>query len=224
VGTPSYGEVPKSTATTIYLIDKPGAAQSSFRIGGIGVPRSTTDYFPIEVMNTILGGSFTSRLNQNLRETHGYTYGAGSSFSMRREAGPFTAHAEVVAGKTDSALVEFMKELKAIRDTIPHAELDKAKRYLQLQLPGSFESTTDIAQQLVPVVIYDLPLDYYDSYVQQIERVTASDVQRVAQQYIRPDSLSIVIVGDRKAIENGLRALNVGPISVRNLEGEPSQP
>src|SRR4029079_10060435 len=120
-------DVPKPTATTVYLIDKPGAAQSSFRIGTIGVPRSTKDYFALTVMNTILGGSFTSRLNQNLREAHGYTYGASSRFDMRRSAGPFTASAAVVAAKTDSGLIQFMKELNAIRDTVPAAELVKTK-------------------------------------------------------------------------------------------------
>ena len=129
----AMGDAPKASSTTVYLVDKPGAAQSSFRIGSIGVPRSTSDYFALNVMNTILGGSFTSRLNQNLRETHGYTYGAGSRFDMRQSAGPFTASAEVVAAKTDSGLVEFMKELNAIRDTVPSDELMKAKRYLQLR-------------------------------------------------------------------------------------------
>ncbi|HEX7941670.1 MAG TPA: pitrilysin family protein, partial [Gemmatimonadaceae bacterium] len=220
----TYGTAPRGTATTVYLIDKPGAAQSSFRIGGVGVPRSTSDYFALQVMNTILGGAFTSRLNQNLRETHGYTYGAFSGFAMRREAGPFTARAEVVAAKTDSALVEFLRELRAIRDTVPAVELEKAKRYLELQLPGDFESTGDIARQLVPIVLYDLPLDFYDGYVRHIDGVSQGEVQRVARRYIEPDSLSVVIVGDRKAIEGRLRGLRVGPVSIRNMEGESIRP
>jgi predicted Zn-dependent peptidase len=212
-----YGSAPAAGATAVYLVDKPGAAQSSFRIGTVGVARSTEDYFPLLVMNTILGGSFTSRLMQNLRETHAYTYGAGSGFAMRRAPGPFTARAEVVTAKTDSALLEFMKELRAIRDTVPAAELTKAKQYLQLQLPGDFETTGDIAGQLVPLVVYGLPLDYYNSYVQNIERVTQADVQRVAQKYVDPGKLAVVIVGDRKAIEPGLRALKVGPLTVREV-------
>jgi predicted Zn-dependent peptidase len=172
-------------------------------------------------MNTILGGAFTSRLNQNLRETHGYTYGAGSRFDMRRSAGPFTARAEVVGTKTDSSLVEFLKELRAIRDTVPAAELAKAKRYLELQLPGEFETTTDIAGQLVPIVLYGLPLDYYNNVVQRIESVTQSDVQRVAERYVDPTRLTIVVVGDRKSIESGVRALHVGDVSLRDLTGMP---
>ena len=220
---PSYTlvQAPKSATTMVYLIDKPGAAQSSFRIGSIGVPRSTKDYFALTVMNTILGGSFTSRLNQNLRETHGYTYGARSGFDMRRAAGPFTASAEIVAAKTDSGLIEFMKELNAIRDTVPTDELNKAKRYLQLGLPADFETTQQIATALVPVALYDLPLDYYNNYVQSIEAITQADVQRVARQYINPGSLAIVVVGDRKSIEPGLKAVNTGPISIRDFFGKP---
>ncbi len=220
---PSYQltDTPKPTGTTVYLIDKPGAAQSSFRIGSIGVPRSTKDYFALTVMNTILGGSFTSRLNQNLRETHGYTYGASSRFDMRRAAGPFTASAEVVGAKTDSGLIQFMKELNAIRDTVPATELLKTKRYLQLGLPADFETTQQIASALVSVALYNLPLDYYNNYVQNIESVTQTDVQRVARQYVNLLALAIVIVGDRKSIEAGIKAVNVGPVSIRDFSGQP---
>ncbi len=217
----NFSQVPKSAATTVFLIDKPGAAQSSFRIGSIGVPRSTRDYFSLNVLNTILGGSFTSRLNQNLREKHGYTYGARSRFDMRQSAGPFTASAEVVGAKTDSGLVEFMNELNAIRDTIPSIELRKAKRYLQLGMPGDFETTQQIATQLIPVALYGLPLDYYSNYVANIEGVTQADLQRVARQYINPSTLAIVIVGDRKSIEQGLKSVNIGPISIRDFFGQP---
>jgi predicted Zn-dependent peptidase len=219
----NYAEPPKAGGTTIYLIDKPGAAQSSFRIGSVGVPRSTKDYFALTVMNTILGGSFSSRLNQNLREARGYTYGAGSRFDMRRAAGPFTASAEIVSAKSDSALIEFLKELNNIRQTIPADELSRAKRYLQLQLPENFETTRDIAAALVPVALYNLPLDYYNTYVQNVEAVTQADVNRVAQQYINPSSLAIVIVGDRKTIEQALKSTNVGPITIRDISGQPIQ-
>src|SRR4051812_20820541 len=205
------------TATTLVLIDKPGAAQSSFRLGGIGAPRSTKDYFALQVLNTILGGSFTSRLNQNLRETKGYTYGAGSGFSMRRMAGPFTAQAEVVSAKTDSALIEFIKELRAIRDTVPSDELAKAKRYLQLGMPADFETTGSIANQMLPLITYGIPLDFYNTAVQNIGAVTQADVQRVARQYVDPDKLTLVIVGDRKSIEPGLRALRPGEIVIRDI-------
>ncbi|HYD53282.1 MAG TPA: pitrilysin family protein [Gemmatimonadaceae bacterium] len=220
----NYGRVPGGHATTVYLVDKPGAAQSSFRIGSIGVARATEDYFPLQVMNTILGGSFTSRLNNTLREVKGYTYGAGSGFSMRAQPGPFTARSEIVAAKTDSALLEFMRELRGIRDTVPTAELEKVKRYLTLQLPNQFETTGDIAQQLIPLAVYGLPLDYYNAYTQRIQAVTQADVQRVARRYLDPERLSIVIVGDRKSIEPGLRATKVGTVEVRGANGEVVSP
>lgn len=185
------------------------------RIGTTGVSRSSPDYFPLLVMNTALGGSFTSRLNQNLRETHGYTYGAGSRFNMRREAGPFIASAEVTAAMTDSSLIEFMKELRAIGDTIPSTELEKTRQYLQLQLPESFETPGSIARELLAIALYDLPLDYFDSYTRRIEAVTQADVQRVANRYVRPEALITVVVGDRESIEPAIRAAGFENVSVR---------
>ena len=209
------------SAATVFLIDKPGAAQSSFRLGGVGVPRATQDYFALQVMNTILGGAFTSRLNQNLRETKGYTYGARSGFDMRQAAGPFVAQAEIVTAKSDSAMIEFRKELLGIRQPVPAPELEKAKKYLQLQLPALFEVPGDIAARLVPIALYNLPLDYFNTYSQKIAAVTQADVQRVAQQYVRPDQMNIVIVGDLKVIEPGIRKLKIGKVELRDLLGRP---
>src|SRR4051812_41151791 len=182
VPAPSNSTAQTPKATTLVLIDKPGAAQSSFRIGGIGAPRSTKDYFALQVLNTILGGSFTSRLMQNLRETKGYTYGASSGFSMRRQAGPFTASAEVVSEKTDSAMIEFMKELNAIRDPMKAAELEKTKKYLQLGYPADFEENSGIAGAISRLVPYGLPLSTLSDYQGKIGGVTAADLERVAKQ------------------------------------------
>lgn len=204
-----------------YLVDKPGAAQSVIRIGNVGVARNTPDYFAIQVLNTILGGSFTSRLNQNLRETHGYTYGAGSGFAARRLPGPFSAQASVVTAKTDSSLIEFLKELRRIRDSIiPAEELAKAKSYIALGLPRDFETTQGAAGQYMDLLQNDLPLDYYNTYVQRIGAVSAADVQRAARRYIDADHFAMVVVGDKSQIEAGIRALNEGPISLRDLWGQ----
>jgi predicted Zn-dependent peptidase len=212
---------PAAAPRTIYLVDKPGAAQSVFRIGQVGVARVTPDYFALTVLNTILGGSFTSRLNQNLRETHGYTYGASSQFSMRRMAGPFLAASSVVTAKTDSSLIEFLKELRRIRDeAVPQAELDKAKAYITLGLPSEFETTAGAAAQFRELLLYGLPLDYYATYIAQIDAVTVDDVQRVARQYLDPDHFAIVVVGDRSQIASGLEALHEGPIVLRDLWGQ----
>jgi len=205
-------------ARQVYLIDKPGAAQSQIRIGRVGVPRSTADFFPIQVLNTILGGSFTSRLNNNLREVHGYTYGAASAFDMRGSAGPFYASAGVQTDKTADALKEFFIELNAILKPIPAEELARAKNYVSLRYPSAFETTGDISRRLEDALVYKLPDDYFAKYVQNIQSVTASDVQSVAQKYIKPDHLAVVVVGDLKTIEPSVRALNLGPIKVMTID------
>lgn len=208
-------------ATTIYIVDKPKAAQTSFRIGSVGVARSTKDYYPLMVMNTVLGGSFTSRLNQNLRERKGYTYGARSQFSMRREAGPFMASAEIATANTDSALFEFMKELNAIRTPVPTTELSKTKRYLQLGYAEGFESTSDIAAQVSALVPYELPLTTLNAFNSGIGSVTAADVQRVANRYLDPSKLAIVVAGDRATIEPALKATKIAPVEIRDARGRP---
>ena len=205
-------------ARQIYLIDKPGAPQSQIRIGRIGVPRSTPDFFPLQVLNTILGGSFTSRLNNNLREVHGYAYGAGSAFDMRGAAGPFYAAAGVQTDKTAEALKEFFNELNAILKPVPAEELARAKNYVALRFPSAFETSGDISRRLEDALVYKLPDDYFAKYVQNIQAVTAADVSRIAQKYIKPDHVAVVVVGDLKTIEPGIRALNLGSIKVMTID------
>jgi predicted Zn-dependent peptidase len=202
----------------VYLVDKPAAPQSQIRIGTIGVPRSTPDFFPIQVLNTILGGSFSSRLNLNLREKRGYTYGASSGFDMRVTPGPFSAQAGVQTDKTSESLVEFFNELNGILKPIPADELVRAKNYVALRFPTTFETTGDIARRLEETIVYRLPDDYYERYVQNVEAVTAADVQRVAQKYIQPERLAVVVVGDLKVIEPGIRKLNLGTINVLSID------
>ncbi len=200
-------------ARRVVIVDKPGAAQSQIRIGWVGVPRSTPDYYAIEVLNTILGGSFTSRLNQNLREQHGYAYGAASAFDMRRVAGSFLAAAGVQTDKTGESVGEFFKEFTDILKPIPADEVARAKNYVALSYPRNFETTRDIAAELADMIVYDLPADYFNTYVQKIQAVTPEQVQAAAKNYIQPDKFAVVIVGDRKTIEAPVRALNLGPIA-----------
>ncbi len=196
----------------IFFVDKPDAAQSEIRIGRIGAQRMTEDFFPLLVLNTVLGGSFTSRLNQNLRERNGYTYGAYSTFTFLPQPGPFIAGAAVQTEVTDKALSEFMKELKGILEPVTDGELERAKQYLTLRYPRSFQSVGQIAGQLVQLVVYNLPDDYFNTYSKNILAVTKEDVQRVAKKYIDPDNIDIVVVGDRKKTEEGIEALKLGPI------------
>ena len=198
----------------IYLVDKPEAAQSQIRIGWVGVSRSTPDYAVLEVLNTVLGGSFTSRLNQNLREKNGYAYGASSAFDMRLSAGPFLATAGVQTDKTADALREFFNELDGILTPIPAAELAKAKNYVALGFPSEFETTGDLARKLEELVIYGLPDTTFNSFVTNVTAVTAADVQRAAARYVQPEKMAVVVVGDRKLIEGPIRTLNLGPITI----------
>jgi len=211
---PKLPAVQEPARREVYLVDKPDAAQSQIRIGWIGVPRSTPDYFAIQVLNTILGGSFSSRLNMNLREKHGYAYGASSAFDFRASAGPFTAAAGVQTDKTTEALKEFFVELNAILQPVPGDELARAKNYIALRFPEAFETTGDITRRLEDMLVYHLPEDYFAKYVQNIQAVTAADVQRVAQKYIQPNRFAVVVVGDLKKIEAGVRGLNLGPVKV----------
>ena len=209
---------PQRARREVYLVDKPGAPQSQIRIGLVGVPRSTPDYFPLQVMNTIFGGSFSSRLNLNLREKHGYTYGANSFFDMRVEAGPFTAFAGVQTDKTSEALKEFFAEFAGMQKTVDADELERGKNYVALALPSDFETTGDISRRLEETLVYHLPDDYFSRYVQNIEAVTAVDVQRVARKYLPADRVAVVIVGDRKVIEPGIRALDLGPVNILTID------
>jgi predicted Zn-dependent peptidase len=207
-------EPPQLGSRRVVIVDKPGAAQSQVRIGWVGVPRSTEDYYALQVLNTILGGSFTSRLNQNLRETHGYAYGARSAFDMRRVAGTFFATAGVQTDKTAESVKEFFTELTNILKPMTPVEIAKGRNYLALSYARDFESTRDIATQLAEMYIYDLPADFFDTYVQKIQGVSVESVQRAARKYIQPDKFAVVIVGDRKQIEAPVKALGLGPIAV----------
>jgi predicted Zn-dependent peptidase len=216
--TPPVPAAAQLTSRKIYLVDKPGAAQSQIRIGWVGVPRSSPDYFTLRVLNTVLGGAFTSRLNQNLREQHGYAYGASSTFDMRGSAGPFFAAAAVQTDKTAEALTEFFKELNTIRTPIPAEELDKAKNYVALRLPRNFETTQSLASSLAQMFVFDLPPDFYATFTDRIRAVTPADAQRAAERYIQPDNFAVVVVGDLKVIEPGIRALDLGPIATVTID------
>ncbi|HLL99918.1 MAG TPA: pitrilysin family protein [Pyrinomonadaceae bacterium] len=227
------GEVPASKVPEaaafdkpgIYVVDKPGAAQSIISIGQVGVARDNPDYFPLMVMNDMLGGSFSSRLNMNLREDKGYTYGAGSGFGFRRGAGPFTASAGVQTAVTKESVMEFMKELNGIRGERPitQEELETSKQSLIRGMPQGFETNGQIANQLGALVTYDLPGTYFNDFFSKVNAVTLADVNRVAQKYLTPDKMAIVIVGDRSAIEPRLREIEVWgkTISYLDPEGNP---
>ena len=223
-GTVSSGTLPTAQIRDkagIYLVDKPNAAQSVVSIGQIGVSRDNPDYFPLQVLNSTLGGSF-SRLDMNLRENKGYTYGARSNFTMRRGAGPFTASADVQTAVTKESVMEFIKEIKGIRGEIPITaqELESNKQRIIRGYPRGFETVGQISGQLSNLVVYGLPDSYFNEFISKVNAVTLGDVNRVANKYLTPDKLAIVIVGDRKAIEPGLKELGYD-LQILDTEGNP---
>jgi len=217
-----FSAPPARERATIYIVDKPGAAQSVINIGQLGVERASPDYFPLLVMNTILGGGFVSRINLNLREDKGYSYGARSSFDFRRSPGPFTASAGVQTAFTKESVVEFLKELRGIRGEIPvtDRELETAKQALIRGFPRSFETPDQIASRLSDNVLYNLPDSYFNNYITSVRAVSKADVNRVANRYLDPSKLAILVVGDRQVIEPGLRSLEGVGESVTLLDAE----
>jgi zinc protease len=220
----SYPAAPAPKATTIYIVDKPGAASSTFALGHVGPPRNSADFYALSVMNELLGGLFQSRLNHNIREEKGYSYGVGSSFAFGRGPGPFRAGGDIMTAKNDSALIEFMKELKDIRGGRPPSddELAQAKASLVQSLPESFESVAGLNLNIARIYMQGLPEDYYQQFAKAVNAVTREDFVRVAKQYIDPDKLSIVIVGDRAKIENQLAGTKIAPIVILDVNGDPA--
>ncbi|SEG14238.1 zinc protease [Bryocella elongata] len=212
---------PTPSATHIVIIDKPGAPQTALFAFGVGVPATSPDLPTIQVMNYTLGGAFASRINMNLREEHGYTYGASSGFRMYRGAGPFLAGGLVRTNVTGDSAVQLMYELKRFPDNPPtEAELTEAKNSNVQSLPGVFDTTASIAGSLSSIFLYSRPLDYYATLPARYRAVTAADVARVAREYVHPDQLTIVAAGDRSKIEPGLKDAKLGPIEVRDINGK----
>jgi zinc protease len=219
----TYPATPSSKPTTIYLVDKPGATQSTFALGLTGPSRNTPDYYALQVMNTILGGMFQSRLNANIREEKGYSYGVSSNFSYGKGPGPFRTGGDVVTDKTDAALVEFMKELRGIIGSRPITddEIATAKDSLIQRLPGQFASIQSINGAIASLWLQNLPDSYYQQYKEAVAGISKEDVLRVAKKYIDVDHLALVIVGDRASIEGPLKATNIAPITVLDIQGNP---
>jgi zinc protease len=205
--------------TRIFLIDKAGAPQSSIRVGQIGIDRLNPDYFAVTVMNLILGGGFY-RLDLNLREGKGWTYGARSTFDSRRTPGPFSAGGEFVAPHSADSVAEILKEVNGIRDSdVTDAELSRAKDQIVKSFPARFATRASTAAQLADLAVFGFPDSYWADYTKKIAAVTKDDVRRVARKYLDPGHLTVVVVGDRSSIEVPLAKL--APVELRDLDGDP---
>jgi zinc protease len=214
--------MPETTRAQVVIVDKPGTPQTQVRVAGIGAERSSPDFRALQVMNNALGGLFSSRINMNLREAHGYTYGASSQFVFRRSAGPFVVAGGIRTDVTAPAVSEIFKEIAGILEKPMSAdELQKAKDALSNSLPGTFETSVNTVNSYSNIYIYDLGLDYYTRYAKEVGAVTADQALAAARRYVVPARLVVIAVGDRGAIEAELRKLNLGTVEIRDLDGRP---
>jgi zinc protease len=211
---------PESARRKLFLVDKPGAAQSEIRIGYPALARTSPDFFAVTIMNRILGGQFSSRLNLNLRERRGFSYGARSSFTFNKQPGPFSAGGAVVTAKTDSSVREFLYEIEKMhREGITEDELTFAKKGISGNFALTFETQAQIAGALQNVVLYGLPDNYYETYLRSIDRVSRADVKRAAEKYLDTEKMAVVVVGDLKVIKGGLEELGVGETVLCDTQG-----
>jgi len=212
---------PATTKARVVLVDQPGAGQTALRLTSLAADRKTALYPALEVMNAAFGGLFTSRINQNLREDKGYTYGVYSGFRYDRTPGPFIIAGSVRANVTGASVTELLKEAQAMVDTPLGAdELAGARNAELLSLPNRFETNSDISASLAETFVFDLPLDYYSALPAKLAAVTALDVQAAAKRYLDPARLVVVAVGERKKIGAQLDKLKLGPVEVRDSEGQ----
>jgi len=212
-------KAPAVEATRIFLVDKAGAPQSSIRLGLVGIERKSPDYYRALVMNQILGGTF-KRLTLNLRETKGWTYGVASMFEARRTPGPWTAGGEFVANHTADSVTEILKEISLLRtDEVGDRELKETKDEIVRAFPARFATANQVAAQMAALAVYDLPDKDLENFSARIASVTAADVRKTAQKYLRPDHLVVVVVGDRTTIEPSLR--KIADVDLRDLDGAP---
>ena len=203
----------------VHVVDRPSAVQSSILVGHSGIPRNHEDFIPVHVLNTLLGGYFGSRLNLNLREDKGFTYGAHSRFEGRLQAGPFSAGAEVRNEVTDSAVEEILAEMESlVREKVRVEELESVKQYITGNFPIQIETPTQVAQRITAIELYGLGKDYYNTYNSRIMALTTDDIHRVAQTYLRPEHAAIVAAGRGEQLRSMLERF--GTVQVFDPDGQ----
>jgi len=209
---------PSFQNSRVYVKDKKGAVQSSLKIGHLGIKRNNPDFIPVSVMNTLLGGFFTSRINVNLREKHGYTYGARSSFHSCKHSGDFSVMTEVKTEITSNTIVEIIKELNAIREkNVSTEELKDVKNYISGNFPLMLETPNEVASKVIGLKLYGLSDDYYDHYIKKVNEVTKEDIREAAEKYIHPDKLVFSVAGNSKELEKELSRFGKVEITEDNL-------
>jgi zinc protease len=212
---------PATTKARLVTVDKPGTPQTALRVATIAAARNTPDYPALQVMNAALGGLFSSRINQNLREEKGYSYGVFSQFRYDRTPGPFTIAGSVRTDVTAPSVREIFKEVAAVRERpLPAQELAGARDSQVLSLPGRFETNSGIGGSLAETFVFGLPLDYHSRLPAQFEQVSAAAVLAVARKYLAPERMVVVAVGDRGKITPQLDPLKLGPPELRDTDGQ----
>ena len=216
---------PRRRERAVHVVHRAESVQSRIRVGHIGVPRSVEDYFALIVLNLVLGGSFSSRLNLNLRERHGFTYGVRSSFAPRRGPGPFAVSTAVENAVTGAAVGEIFREIEKLVEEGPTAdEVEAATSYLAGVFPLRLETTGQIASRIAGMIVYDLPGDYYRSYRDRVREVTVAQVARAARRHVRPGELCTVVAGNANDVVPQLEGLDIGPVSVHEEAAARSAP
>lgn len=208
----------------VVIVEKADAPQSELRVGHVGVPRSHPDYLAIVVMNAILGGLFSSRINLNLREKHAFTYGASSSFDWRRGAGPFVVSTAVKSEVTARAVEEILREIDGLRAAPPEVtEVALATDYLAGVFPIRYESTASVAGALAGATMFGLPDDWFARYRDRIRAITPLEVHAAARAHLDPERLLVLAVGDAGVIEAPLAALGLGAAARHASEDDPAE-
>ena len=209
-----------SAGTRVILVDRPGSVQSTIIVGQPGFQATDADYIPMVALNHVLGGGFSSRMNMNLREKHGYTYGAFSGLDLRPGAGAYRVNSEVRTSATDSALVEALGEYRRIAtEAVPPTELQSMVNNLVSGFPNSVQSVQDLSGSLQSLIIWGLPLDFYKTYRERLSAVTPADLQRVGSSKLTPNNVIVVVAGDLSKIEAPIRARNLGAVEVWDPNG-----
>ena len=221
----NIGEVAQQPRSAVYLLDRPGSEQSIIFAGHVAPPKRNPREIALLTMNDILGGSFTSRVNMNLREGKHWSYGAFSLLFDARGQRPFIVYAPVQTDKTKESLTEVVNELRGITQNRPVTpeELAKAQANLTLSLPGQWETIGALGGSVEEIVRFGLPHDYYTTFASRVRELQVADLSTAAKETIHPDKLVWVVVGDRAKIEAGIRELNLGPLQLIDADGKPAQ-
>jgi zinc protease len=225
------GDVPKKNVTqvqqpeknTVYLIDRPGSGQSIIFGAQLGPPRNDPDAIPLQLVNDIFGGQFSSRINMNLREDKHWSYGVFSFLPAARGQRPYLSISPVETDKTKESLAELVKEYKNVTSAKPitEAELKDEQSNATLALPGSFETVQQLAGAYSQIIQYGLPEDYFNTFTEKATSVTPESANAIARKFILPDHLIWVVVGDMSKVEQGIRDLNLGDIHKIDADGNP---